>query len=56
MSEAVRAVLSGIQTVEDMIVAFSDKQQCWRQFEGMIWGRFCLACVIIEIWNAVLAA
>jgi hypothetical protein len=30
MSEAVREVLSGIQTVEDMIAAFSDEQQCRR--------------------------
>ena len=39
MSEAVRAMLSGIRTVEDMIAAFSDEQQCRRLFEGMIPAR-----------------
>ena len=46
MSEAVRAVLSGIQTVDDMIAAFSDEQQCRRLLEAMVWpnGRICPAC------------
>jgi hypothetical protein len=43
MSEAVRAVLSGIKTVDDMIVAFGNEQRCRRLFEEMIWpkGRIC---------------
>jgi Transposase zinc-ribbon domain len=46
MSEMVRAVRSGIQTVEEMIAAFSDKQQCRRLLETMVWpkGRICPAC------------
>jgi transposase-like protein len=46
MSEAVRAVLSGIKTVDDMIVAFGNEQRCRRLFEAMIWpkGRICPAC------------
>src|SRR6516164_5610033 len=46
MSEAVRAVLSGIQTVDDMIAAFSDEQQCRRLLEAMVRpnGRICPAC------------
>ena len=46
MSEAVRTMLSGIRTVEDMIAAFGDGQQCRRLFEAMIWpnGRICPAC------------
>jgi transposase-like protein len=46
MSERVRAVLSGIQTVADMIAAFGNEQQCRRLFEGMVWpnGRICPAC------------
>ena len=46
MLEAVRTVLGGIQTVEDMIAAFSDEQQCRRLFEAMVWpsGRICPAC------------
>jgi transposase-like protein len=46
MSEAVRAVLSGIRTVKDMVAAFSDEQQCRRLLEAMVWqnGRICPAC------------
>jgi hypothetical protein len=46
MSEVDYPVLSGIQTVEDMIAAFSDEQQCRRLFEAMVWpkGRICPAC------------
>lgn len=46
MSEAVCAKLAEIRTVEDMIAAFSDEQQCRLLFEGMIWpnGRICAAC------------
>jgi hypothetical protein len=46
MSEVVYRVFSGIQTVEDMIAAFSDEQQCRRLFEAMVWpkGRICPAC------------
>ena len=40
------AVLSGIQTVEDMVAAFSDEQQSRRLLEAMVWpkGRICPAC------------
>jgi transposase-like protein len=46
MPEAVRAALSGIKTIDDMIVAFGNEQQCRRLFEEMIWpnGRICPAC------------
>ena len=46
MWEAVGAVLSGIQTVEDMVAAFSDEQQSRRLLEAMVWpkGRICPAC------------
>jgi transposase-like protein len=46
MSEAVRALLSEIKTVEEMIDAFADEQQCRRLVEEMIWpnGRVCPAC------------
>ncbi len=46
MSEAVRAVLSGIRTVKDMVAAFSDEQQCRRLLEAMVWqnGRICPTC------------
>jgi transposase-like protein len=46
MSEAVRAVLSGIQTVEEMIAVFGNEQQRGRLFEAMVWpkGRICPAC------------
>jgi len=46
MSDAVRAVLSEIKTVEDMIAAFADEQHCRRLIEEMVWpnGRICPAC------------
>jgi transposase-like protein len=46
MSEAVRAMLSGIRTVKDMVAAFSDEQQYRRLLEAMVWqnGRICPAC------------
>ncbi len=41
----VHAVLSGIQTVEEMIAAFGNEQQCRRLLEAMVWpkGRICPA-------------
>lgn len=45
MSEEVRAMLSGIRTVAEMIAAFSDEQQCRRLLEAMVWpnGGICPA-------------
>ena len=46
MPEMVRALLSGIQTVEEMVAAFRDEQHCRRLLEAMVWpdGRICPAC------------
>ena len=46
MSEALVTALSGIQTVEDMVVAFNDEGRCRRLLETMVWpaGRICPAC------------
>jgi transposase-like protein len=46
MSEAVRAMLSDIQTVEDMTRAFGDERRCRRLLEALVWpnGRICPAC------------
>jgi transposase-like protein len=46
MTEALRAALSGIRTVEDMVGAFADVERCRRLLEAMVWptGRGCPAC------------
>ena len=46
MSEAVLTILSRIQTVEDMVAAFSDERRCRALLEAMVWptGRICPAC------------
>jgi transposase-like protein len=46
MREELQKVLSGVRTVEDMIVAFADEERCRRLLEAMIWpvGRICPAC------------
>ena len=46
MSEAVRAMLAKIQTVEEMIAGFGDERQCRRLLEALVWpdGRICPAC------------
>ena len=46
MSEALRAVLSGIRTVDDMVVALNDEGCCRQPLEAMVWpaGRLRPAC------------
>ena len=46
MSVALREVLSGIRTVEEMVEAFRDEGRCRRLLEAMVWpqGRTCPAC------------
>ena len=46
MSEVLLAILSGVRTVDDMVVAFSDGGRCRRLLEAMVWpaGRICPAC------------
>ncbi len=46
MSETMLATLSNIRTVDDMVAAFQDEEQCRRLLEGMVWraGRICPAC------------
>ena len=46
MSEVLLAILSGVRTVDDMVVAFSDEGRCRRLLESMVWpaGRICPAC------------
>lgn len=46
MSKAVRAMLTAIQTVDEMVVAFGDERQCRRVLEALVWpnGRICPAC------------
>jgi transposase-like protein len=46
MHEAMIEMLSGIRTVEEMVVAFRDEGHCRRLLEGMVWpgGRVCPAC------------
>ncbi|TNM60130.1 IS1595 family transposase [Aliirhizobium smilacinae] len=46
MSETIPAVLSDIRTIDDMIAAFQDEEQCRRLLESMVWrnGRICPAC------------
>jgi hypothetical protein len=46
MPDVVRSVLSGIKTIDDVIVAFSNEQHCRGSLEDMIWSkdRICSAC------------
>ena len=46
MSQAIRAMLAKIETVEEMIAAFGDERQCRRLLEALVWpdGRICPAC------------
>ncbi|ANH09005.1 IS1595 family transposase [Shinella sp. HZN7] len=46
MSETMLAALSEIRTLDDMVVAFGDEEQCRRILESMVWrnGRICPAC------------
>ena len=46
MTDDVRASLAEIATVDDMIEAFADEDQCRRLVEAMVWprGRICPAC------------
>jgi len=46
MTDDVRASLAEIATVDDMVEAFADEDQCRRLVEAMVWprGRICPAC------------
>src|SRR5882757_8147877 len=46
MIGAVREVLVGITTIDDMVTAFRDEERCRRLLEAMVWakGRNCPAC------------
>jgi hypothetical protein len=46
MSDWVRSFLAEIETVEDMVSAFSDEVRCRKLLESMVWprGRACPAC------------
>lgn len=46
MASAIRELLAGIATVNDMVDAFQDDERCRRLIEAMVWpdGRICPAC------------